>query len=146
MELAVPLNPPSKNHFYLKHILVWVKCFIILVEVLAAEYPEQVPDFMAYWKFIVRPSRNFEGSAWVACIQCFRCQTASMRQFIPDSAFYNQTFTSRARIIPCCQHCLIENHVTTDCSVCYAGMAIGATKCHHNQNLLAHLGLSHEYC
>ena len=61
MELAAPLNPPSKNHFNLEHILVWVKCFSILVEVLAAKYLEQVPDFMAYWRFIVHTSRNLNG-------------------------------------------------------------------------------------
>ena len=43
----------------------WAECYTSLVVILAAQYPEKTPQFMAYLRMITRASRNFEGTAWV---------------------------------------------------------------------------------
>ena len=43
----------------------WAVCYASLVVILAAQYPEKMPQFMAYLRIIARASRNFESTAWV---------------------------------------------------------------------------------
>lgn len=101
--------------------MLWVKCFSTLVAVLASKYPQHVPNFMAYQKAIVRASQNFDDYSWVVYDRCYRHQAAATKNLvwsIPESGLHNEAFTGRAKAIPCCQHCLSENHTLSDCPDC----------------------------
>ena len=96
----------------------------------------------------LRASRNFEGSSWVVYDRCYRRQAAATKNLvwsIPDSALYNEAFTGRAKAIPCCQHCLSENHTLSDCPDC----PLDIQREHRHQqdrNLQVRGGFSSEYC
>ena len=91
----------------------------MLVAVLASCLPEKTPHFMVYLRTLTRASRNFEGTAWASYDMAFRHQTANHRSLdwaTTDTALYNETFTGRARAIPCCRFFLVDSQESRDCS------------------------------
>ena len=58
-------------------IFTWVQNFMhTYVSVQSGQYPEMVPELMAYMAMIVRASQGFKDLAWVRCDVGFRRQAA----------------------------------------------------------------------
>ena len=86
-------------------ILLWVECYSSLIAVLAAKYPTNTPEFMAYLKTIVHASKSFLGDGWVTYDSCYRRKAAvtkSLNWSQVDFTLYNETFAGRAKIMPRC--------------------------------------------
>ena len=65
------------------------------------------------------PPDNFDGLAWASYDAAYCRQAAnnlSLDWAIPDQALYNEAFTGRARVIPHCQFCLSDSHLSHDCT------------------------------
>ena len=109
----------------IRDILLWVECFSSLVAILGSAHPHHIVDFMAYQRSIVRASRISQGNAWVIYDRCYRRRVALTKNLnwsMQHIALYSETFTGRAHMIPCCGHCLSENHSLADCPDLPQGM------------------------
>jgi len=116
---AATQGAKSPKRGLITDIALWTKCFTALAAALSARYPDKAPPhFMAYLRTIVRASRNFDGLAWASYDAAYCRQAAnnlSLDWAIPDQALYNEAFTGRARVIPRCQFCLSDSHLSHDC-------------------------------
>ena len=99
-------------------ILVWLECFGRLASVLCTKFPDKAAELWAYQTSIVRASRNFEGTAWVAYDRQYRREALARHDLnwsACNARLYNEAFTGRAKVIPRCQHCLSETHGSLTC-------------------------------
>ena len=60
-------------------ILQWVQCYATLTSMLAMQYPQKVPELMAYLATIVKCHTEFEGPAWVLYDRAFQRQAEVSR-------------------------------------------------------------------
>ena len=42
------------------YILLWVKCYNLMVVVLATKFPQCIADFMAYQRMIIKACKNYD--------------------------------------------------------------------------------------
>ena len=63
----------------IQDIWIWVECFSTLATVLAAKFPQKIPQLMAYQKTIVRASRSFTGDGWVTYDSIFWRKAAACK-------------------------------------------------------------------
>ena len=99
-------------------ILLWTECYASMVSILASKFPDKTPQFMAYLKTIVKAQQTFTGEGWVTYDACFRRKAAitkSLEWGVVDFTLYNETFTGRAKALPCCRYCLSEHHMSANC-------------------------------
>ena len=99
-------------------ILPWLECFGRLASVLCTEFPDKAAEFWAYQTSIIKATRNFEGTAWVAYDCQYRREALAKRDLnwsACNARLYNEAFTGRAKVIPHCQHCLSETHGSLAC-------------------------------
>ena len=104
-------RPPKRGP--VTDILLWVECFSIMATVLTS-------DFFTYQKTIVHASRSFSGDHWVTYDLCYRRQAAvrkTLQWLQIDFSLYNETFTGRAKPLPCCKYCLSEHHTSPESSL-----------------------------
>ena len=83
-------------------IAVWVQCYATLVSTLSIQYPDKVPEFMAYLATIVRCQRDYEGPAWVLYDRAFQRRveaTKDLHWF--NTLLFNMCFGGRACRLPC---------------------------------------------
>jgi len=81
-------------------IHTWLQCFGVYVAAMSKQFPEAVPDLMAYMITIMRAQREYEEPAWRLYDTAFRDKAASTgnRKWAQlDPHIYNQIFTGRAR-------------------------------------------------
>ena len=112
-------NPRRSRRGLVTSFPLCMECYASLVAILAAQYPEKTPHFMAHLRTITRASRNFEGAAWASYDMAFQRQAAnqcSLDWGVIDSALYNEAFTGRARLIPRCRFCLADSHNSRECT------------------------------
>ena len=94
LEVARPRKKPIES------ITQWIRCFAIYVAVLATEFPDAVPDLLAYMLAIMRAQAEYEEPAWRLYDEAFRDKAASTgnrKWALLDTHLYNQIFTGRAR-------------------------------------------------
>ena len=112
-------QPKRQRRGPVTDILLWVECYVSLVEVLCTGHPDKVPEFMAYQQTIVKAHRTFLGEGWVTYDTCFRRKAAAMKSLQwgqVDFNLYNETFTGRAKSLVRCQYCASEHHTSTECT------------------------------
>ena len=99
-------------------IKTWLECFARMASVLVTSFPEKAPELWAYHTTILKAAHNYEGANWVAYDRQFRRDMLARKDLnwsMPNTRLYNEAFTSRARTIPRCPHCLAEDHSGTSC-------------------------------
>ena len=107
-----PSKPPVTD------IKVWLECFVRMAALLVSRFPEKGPELWAYQTTILKAAHNYEGGNWVAYDRQYRRDMLARKDLnwsIPNTRFYNETFTGRAKIIPRCSHCLSEDHSRANC-------------------------------
>ena len=71
LEVARPRKKPIES------ITQWIRCFAVYVAVLATEFPDAVPDLLAYMLAIMRAQAEYEEPAWRLYDEAFRDKAAS---------------------------------------------------------------------
>ena len=85
---------------------------------MCTKFPGKAPEFWAYQASILRPAKNFEGTAWAAYDQQYRREALARHDLnwsACNARLYNEVFTGRAKAILRCQHCLSEAHGSLAC-------------------------------
>ena len=106
------------RHALVLDINIWTECYSVMAAILASAYPGKAPHLFSYLRTIVRASRTFESTAWVAYDVAYRRQAANQSTLdwgVLDSGLYNDAFTGRAKAIPRCSYCLADTHHPRDC-------------------------------
>ena len=101
-------------------IFTWVQCFATYTSVLSGNYPETVPELLAYLVTITRVSQDFAGLAWVRYDASFRRQAAIMENrkwSRVNPSLYSICFTGRAQHANRCELCFSATHVTKECAL-----------------------------
>eukprot|EP00731_Ephydatia_muelleri_P011099 Em0005g1685a len=103
----------------LTEITLWLEGFARLASVLTTKHPTKSAELWAYQSAIIRATRNFEGTAWVAYDRQFRREALARKDLnwsVTNSRLNSEAFTGRAKIIPRCRYCLSETHDLRACS------------------------------
>ena len=96
----------------------WVERYSAMAALLATRFPHKAPELFAYMATIVRAKRNYEPRRWVAYDRQFRREALAKKSldwFVPDPRLYSEAFTGRARSIPRCEVCLLDDHQASHC-------------------------------
>ena len=112
------LSLPRRKSPPLTNIMLWVQCFAGMVGVFSTQYPQVVPELMAYMATIVKCSRDFEGVAWSQYDRAYSrqmAQTKDLRWSRLNPTLFSLCFAVRARRNIACSHCLSDNHVSDSC-------------------------------
>lgn len=78
-----------------------------MAAILISAFPDKAPHIFAYMHTVVRASRTFESTTSASYDVAYRRQEAncgSLDWVMLDSGLYNDTFTGRAKDIPCCSY------------------------------------------
>ncbi len=97
---------------------VWLQCFAVFVSVVSKDFPEAVPELMAYMGSIIRASQEYEGAAWAAYDAAFRRQAAAAGQrewSKVNASLCSICFTGKACRSLRCDLCMSASHRTAEC-------------------------------
>ena len=96
----------------MQDIFTWLQCYRMFVSVLAPQYPERIPELMAYQATIVRASQDYAGLAWVRYDSTFRRQAALIgltRWSVINPTLYTLCFAGS-------ELCFATTHSTKECA------------------------------
>ncbi len=108
----VPSRPPVTN------ISQWTERFAAMAALLSKRYPAKAPELFAYLATVVRAERNYETGRWAAYDRQFRREALARKSLdwsMPDPRLYSEAFTGRAKAIPRCSLCLMDDHLAHNC-------------------------------
>ena len=100
-------------------IFTWLQCFGVYTSVCGAQFPELIPELMAYMGTIIRVNREYTGSEWAKYDMLFRKHAALRRETrwsVINPTIYARCFTAATRNPPRCEVCLASTHDTRECS------------------------------
>ena len=100
-------------------IFTWLQCFGVYTSVRGAQFPELIPELMAYMGTIIRVNREYTGSEWAKYDMLFRKHAALRRETrwsVINPTIYARCFTAATRSPPRCEVCLASTHDTRECS------------------------------
>ena len=107
-----PAKPPVAD------IKLWLECYTRMAALLVTRFPEKGPELWAYQMMILGAAHNYEGGSWVAYDSQFWRDMLARKDLnwsTPNARLYNEAFTGRAKVIPCCLHCVSKYHTTAVC-------------------------------
>ena len=90
----------AKKKKAFQEIRVWAQCYAVYVAVLAKQFPETVPDMMAYLLLIIQTHWDYEDPAWRKYDEALRdkaAATGNRKWANLDSHLYNKICSGRAR-------------------------------------------------
>ena len=96
----------------------WLHCFATFTGILGGQFPEAIPELMAYLITISRVSQDFAGLAWVRYDSAFRRQaaiTGNRKRSQVNPSLYSLCFTGRAQEVQRCELCLSTAHRVQQC-------------------------------
>ena len=97
-----PGRPPVTS------ISQWTEKFAAMAALLSTRFPLKASELFAYLAAVVRADYDLQ----------FRREALARRSLdwsVPDSRLYSEAFTGRAKSIPRCAVCLLDDHLTQDC-------------------------------
>ena len=115
------LLPHRPRRAPITHITIWVECYSQMAALLSTRFPEKAPEFWVYQATIIRASRNYDNSAWVAYDRQFHREALASKDLnwsVPNHRLYNEAFTGRVRSIPRCTICLSAHHLRPVNPIC----------------------------
>jgi len=99
-------------------ITIWVQCFGIYASVLATQFPQHVPELLAYMGDIIKASKQFKWPSWViydvAYRQCME-ETGQKDWSKVDPSIYARSFTGWAKTSSWCTWCVSLDHDNSSC-------------------------------
>ena len=102
-------------------IFSWIQCFTSYVSVQGSQYPEAIPELMAYMAMIVRSSQHFKDLAWLWYDVGFRRQAAltkNRKWSQINTTLYSMCFTTSFRGgVSRCELCLGSMRSMADCAL-----------------------------
>ena len=101
-------------------VMVWLQCYAQYVGILLSQFPEAVPEVMAYQVGVLRAYLEFEEGAWAAYDIAFRRQAAAtgLRKWsVVNPSLYSLCFTGKAKRASRCEFCLGASHRSEDCAL-----------------------------
>ncbi len=107
-----PSRPPVTN------ISQWTERFATMAALLSQRFPAKAPELFAYLATVVRAERNYEAGRWAAYDRQYRREALAKKSLdwsVPDQRLYNEAFTGRAKAIPRCAVCLMDDHQAHNC-------------------------------
>ncbi len=84
-----------------------------MAALLSQRFPAKAPELFVYLATIVRAERNYEAGRWAAYDRQYRHEALARKSLdwsVPDPRLYNEAFTGRAKAIPRCAMCLMDDH------------------------------------
>ena len=109
---------PWRESAPLTNLMLWVQCFAGVVGVFSTQYPQMMPDLMAYLTTI-EYSRDFEGVSRAQYHRAYRwqmAQTKDLRWPRLNPTLFSLCFTGKARRSVMYSHCLSDQHVSDSCT------------------------------
>jgi len=68
-EDSVKSAAPARRLWKLTNIFLWLQCYATYASVLGPQFPEAIPELLAYMASIIRVSQDYRGLAWVRYVQ-----------------------------------------------------------------------------
>ena len=102
----------------IRDILTWVQAFAVYIAVVSQQFPEAVPELIAYMLFIIKKAPQVEDQVWLVYDLAFRekaAATGNRTWSKTDSTLCDQIFAGRAKKLPLCTQCFSTAHDTVDC-------------------------------
>ncbi len=75
--LVVRVADVMKQRKLISDITTWTECYATQVNVMAMQWPQFVPELLAYLRTIIRASRQFRCPSWVIYDANFRRQVTA---------------------------------------------------------------------
>ena len=100
-------------------IFTWLQCFGVYTSVRGAQFPEQIPELMAYMGTIIKVIREYTGSEWAKYDMLFHKHAALRRETrwsVINPTIYARCFTAATRSPSRCEVCLASTHDTREYS------------------------------
>jgi len=98
---------PARRSRKVTDIFSWLQCYATYASVLGPQYPEAIPELLAYMASIIRVSQDYSGLAWVRYDAAFRRQaalTGNRRWSQINATIYTVCFTEMSgcpRFVSC---------------------------------------------
>ena len=98
---------------------MWLQCYGVYVSICGAQFPEIIPELMAYMSTIIRVNREYASLEWIKYDMLFHKHAAlrkETRWSVINPTIYARCFTAATRNPPKCEVCLAVTHDTKNCS------------------------------
>ena len=102
----------------IRDILTWMQCFAVYIAATSRQFPEAVPEMLAYMLFIMKKAPEVEDQAWIVYDHAYRekaAATGNRKWSKTDSTLCDQIFGGRAKKLPLCTHCCSTDHDSPNC-------------------------------
>ena len=109
---------PKKHR--IETITEWIKAFTIYMADMSRQYPEVVPEMLAYQLAVVNASEQYDGLYWRSYDVHYRVNAAASgnRSWSAlDVDLYTRFFTGRAKAIISCAFCDSAAHQSDQCPI-----------------------------
>ena len=111
---------PARRSRKVTDIFSWLQCYATYASVLGPQFPEAIPELLAYMASIIRVSQDYSGLAWVRYDAAFRRQaalTGNRRWSQINATIYTVCFTGNAQVSSRCELCLGTTHSSKECAL-----------------------------